>query len=181
MYMIGVPLSAAYNRWPRFANQSKWAGVPIMAISLIAASFANEIRYLILTQGVLYAIGGAAVYCPALIFLDEWFIRRKGFAYGVMWVSIPQPFPPSLLNLEILGRYWGRRVGNSVCHELPPGAIWVPNNPSDLGCNSSSNVFAARIFPSTSSTNSIGIAITSPRSRFPSDFDLLASPDGSSH
>ncbi|RDL35425.1 uncharacterized protein BP5553_07356 [Venustampulla echinocandica] len=87
MYMIGVPLSAAYNRWPRFANRSKWAGVPIMAISLIAASFANEIRYLILTQGVMYAVGGAAVYCPALIFLDEWFIRRKGFAYGVMWAG----------------------------------------------------------------------------------------------
>ncbi|KAH6681406.1 major facilitator superfamily domain-containing protein [Halenospora varia] len=87
MYMIAVPLAPAYNKWPWLANASKWAGLPIMAASLIAASFANEVKYLILTQGALYAIGGSIVYCPALIFVDEWFIRRKGLAYGIMWAG----------------------------------------------------------------------------------------------
>jgi hypothetical protein len=91
MYMIGVPSSPAYKRWPRLANKSKWAGLPLMAISLVAASFANEVKYLILTQGALYAVGGSIVYYPTLIFLDEWFIRRKGMAYGVMWVRSPFP------------------------------------------------------------------------------------------
>ena len=89
MYVIGVPSSPAYKRWPRLANTSKWAGLPLMAISLVAASFANEVKYLILTQGALYAVGGSIVYYPTLIFLDEWFIRRKGMAYGVMWVRLP--------------------------------------------------------------------------------------------
>jgi len=87
MYVMGVPLSPAFKRWPRLANITKWAGIPIMAISLIAASFANEIKVLTITQGALYAVGGSIVYYPTLIFLDEWFIRRKGMAYGVMWAG----------------------------------------------------------------------------------------------
>lgn len=80
-------LFPAYNRWPRLANISKWAGLPIIAIALIAASFATEVRHLVITQGALFAIGGSLVYCPTLIFLDEWFIQRKGLAFGVMWAG----------------------------------------------------------------------------------------------
>jgi hypothetical protein len=88
MYMIGVLLFPAYKRWPNLANRSKWAGLPIMAIAMIAASFASKVKHLILTQGTLYAIGGSIVYYPTLVFLDEWFIVRKGLAFGVMWVSV---------------------------------------------------------------------------------------------
>ncbi|KAF4635406.1 hypothetical protein G7Y89_g2692 [Cudoniella acicularis] len=106
MYMIGVPLAPVYNKWPHFANMSKYAGPPIMAASLIGASFANEVKYLILTQGALYAIGGSIVYLPALIFLDEWFVRRKGLAYGIMWAGtgVAGLIIPFTMNI-LLGRY----------------------------------------------------------------------------
>jgi hypothetical protein len=42
---------------------------------------------LIANQGVIYAIGGSIVYFPALLFVDEWFIQRKGLAFGVLWVN----------------------------------------------------------------------------------------------
>lgn len=87
MYMGGLLLFPAYTIWPRLADRSKWAGLPLMAAGLIGASFANTVRDLILTQGVLFGIGGAVVYFPVLVFMDEWFIKRKGFAYGIMWVS----------------------------------------------------------------------------------------------
>ena len=89
MYLIGLLLFPAYKRWPHLANRSKWAGLPIIAIALIAGSFANKVSHLIMTQGALYAIGGSLVYCPALIFLDEWFIHRKGLAFGIVWVRNP--------------------------------------------------------------------------------------------
>lgn len=92
MYTIGVLLYPAYKQWPNFATRSKWVGVPLMAVGLISASFASSVKYMALTQGVLYALGGSAVYYPSLALLDEWFIRRKGFAYGVMWVSGAVPF-----------------------------------------------------------------------------------------
>lgn len=87
MYFTGILLFPAYRRWPRLANVSKWAGLPTIAVALITASFATEVSHLIITQGALYAVGGSLIYCPTLVSLDEWFIRRKGLAFGVMWVS----------------------------------------------------------------------------------------------
>lgn len=87
MYMAGLLLFPAYRIWPRLADRSKWLGLPIMAAALVGTSFANSVNDLILTQGVLFGIGGSIVYFPVLVFLDEWFIERKGFAFGIMWVS----------------------------------------------------------------------------------------------
>ncbi|KAL3425890.1 major facilitator superfamily transporter [Phlyctema vagabunda] len=106
MYFIGLLLFPAYQKWPHLANRSKWAGLPFIAIALIAGSFATKVSHLIMSQGVLYAIGGSLVYCPTLVFLDEWFIRRKGLAFGVMWAGsgVAGLIVPFVLN-ALLGRY----------------------------------------------------------------------------
>ena len=62
-------------------------GLGIIATALVISSFSSRVWHLILTQGVLYGIGGTVLYTPTVIFLDEWFVRRKGFAYGVMWAG----------------------------------------------------------------------------------------------
>ncbi|ELR03521.1 hypothetical protein VC83_03396 [Pseudogymnoascus destructans] len=85
MYMAGLLLFPAYKTWPKLADHSKWVGLPLMATALIAASFANNVNHLLLTQGVLFALGGSVVYYPALVFVDGWFIERKGLAFGIMW------------------------------------------------------------------------------------------------
>jgi hypothetical protein len=95
MYMAGLLLYPAYKKWPHLANRSKWVGMPIMSAGLIAASFANNVNTLIITQGAIYAIGGSIIYFPAMLFVDEWFIQRKGLAFGVIWVRL-LPLPPSL-------------------------------------------------------------------------------------
>lgn len=56
-----------------------------MVAAIFLSSFATEVWHLILTQGILYGVGGNLVYYPIFIFIDEWFVRRKGFAFGVMW------------------------------------------------------------------------------------------------
>ena len=56
-----------------------------MTVALVASSFSSHVAHLIITQGVLYAVGGTLLYCPTILYLDEWFIRRKGLAFGVMW------------------------------------------------------------------------------------------------
>ncbi|KFY72282.1 hypothetical protein V499_07568 [Pseudogymnoascus sp. VKM F-103] len=85
MYMAGLLLFPAYKTWPNLADRSKWVGLPLMATALIAASFANSVNHLLLTQGVMFALGGSVVYYPALAFVDGWFIERKGLAFGIMW------------------------------------------------------------------------------------------------
>ncbi|KAK4935188.1 hypothetical protein LTR10_023719 [Elasticomyces elasticus] len=82
----GAPLIfAAYQRWPFFGRYSLWFGLPVVTLATFSSSFANNVSHLILTQGILYAIGACLLYYPIFMYIDEWFISRKGFAFGVMW------------------------------------------------------------------------------------------------
>ncbi|KAH7393366.1 major facilitator superfamily domain-containing protein [Cadophora sp. MPI-SDFR-AT-0126] len=87
MYMSGLVLFPAYKRFPHLASTLKWAGLPFMAAGLFAASFAQKVQHLIVTQGVIYAIGGCIIYYPTLLYIDEWFVQRKGLAFGIMWAG----------------------------------------------------------------------------------------------
>lgn len=78
---------ALLHRFPNHRRYFTVAGQIITVIALIGASFASKVWHLILTQGVLYAVGGSLLYFPTVAFLDEWFIKRKGFAFGVMWAG----------------------------------------------------------------------------------------------
>ena len=52
---------------------------------MVAASFSTRVSHLIVTQGVLQGIGATLCYNPILLFLQEWFVRRKGLAFGIVW------------------------------------------------------------------------------------------------
>lgn len=85
---LGMPLMMGTQRlFPRLSLWSPLLGVLIMSISLIAASFATIVPHLIVTQGMLFAIGSSLSYCPCIAYLNEWFDKRKGMAYGIMWAG----------------------------------------------------------------------------------------------
>jgi hypothetical protein len=63
-------------------------GLIMMCLSLGLSSLSTTVPHLIASQGVFYAIGGALCYSPTIMFMDEWFVKRKGLAFGLMWVSI---------------------------------------------------------------------------------------------
>ncbi|KIW79986.1 hypothetical protein Z517_06601 [Fonsecaea pedrosoi CBS 271.37] len=85
---LGAPLVfLAFQRWPIFLRRSLFVGLPVVVLAVFLSSFATKTWHLVLTQGILYAIGGNLVYYPIYSFIDEWFVRRKGFAYGVMWAG----------------------------------------------------------------------------------------------
>ncbi|KAG9521468.1 putative MFS monocarboxylate transporter, partial [Aureobasidium melanogenum] len=67
---------------PRFRRPSVFVGFVVMIASLVGASFAKSVSQLIATQGVLYAIGASMHYYPLFIYLDEWFVLRRNFAFG---------------------------------------------------------------------------------------------------
>jgi len=55
-----------------------------MSLSLILASFATKVWHLILTQGVMFAIGGCLLLYTSVLWLDGWYVKRKGLAFGVL-------------------------------------------------------------------------------------------------
>ena len=86
MYLAAPFLFAVFQRWPRFCRQSTFYGLSVVVIAIAISSFATSVWQLLLSQGVLYAIGGGFLYYPVYIFIDEWFVRRKGFALGLIQV-----------------------------------------------------------------------------------------------
>ncbi|KAB5515445.1 MFS monocarboxylate transporter [Coniochaeta sp. 2T2.1] len=85
MYLTG-PLTMSFLRlYPRVGRWSPIAGLLVMCLGLAMSSFSTTVTHLIVTQGVFYAVGGSVAYSPCIVYMDEWFVRRKGLAYGIMW------------------------------------------------------------------------------------------------
>lgn len=82
---LGAPFACAFlQRYPNVRRKCSVVGLVVISLALIISSFSTRVWHLILSQGVLYALGGSMLYMPAMVFLDEWFVQRKGFAFGVM-------------------------------------------------------------------------------------------------
>ncbi|OQE31242.1 hypothetical protein PENSTE_c001G03281 [Penicillium steckii] len=70
---------------PRVARWVSTIGVCVMCLSLALSSFSTNITHLILSQGIGFGIGGSLAYTPSILFMSEWFVKRKGLAFGVVW------------------------------------------------------------------------------------------------
>ncbi|KAG5925388.1 hypothetical protein E4U42_004340 [Claviceps africana] len=85
---LGMPITMGVQRLhPRLTLWAPLAGIVVMSVSLVAASFSATVPHLIATQGVVFSVGSSLSYCPCVAYLDEWFDKRKGVAYGVMWAG----------------------------------------------------------------------------------------------
>ena len=62
-------------------------GFFIMCLALGLSLFSTTTTHLILSQGISYGIGASLAYAPTILFMDDWFARKKGLAFGIMWVS----------------------------------------------------------------------------------------------
>lgn len=85
MYLDCPIIMAMLRVYPRLGRWSPIIGLAIMCGSITASSFSQTTTHLLITQGVLFAIGGSISYCPCIVYMDEWFVKRKGLAYGIMW------------------------------------------------------------------------------------------------
>lgn len=90
------------KRFPRYQRLQIWIGWPMCIAGLLAASFATSVDGLIATQGVMYGLGFLILTYPIISMINEWWVARKGFAFGIFsassgGVSIVLPFIIDLL------------------------------------------------------------------------------------
>ncbi|KAH8899340.1 MFS general substrate transporter [Thozetella sp. PMI_491] len=102
MYLLMPLTSIVLTRYPSLRSWSCWAGLVLTLVSLVWSAFVTTIAQLIATQGVLYALGCGLLFSPTSLYMDEWFVERKGLAYGTMWsskalVGVVMPFLMSAL------------------------------------------------------------------------------------
>ncbi|KAJ1680022.1 hypothetical protein EV182_000838 [Spiromyces aspiralis] len=59
-------------------------GVVISSLGFFLASFSTKVWQLILTQGLMTAVGGMLIIAPALSVPSQWFLKRRGVASGMV-------------------------------------------------------------------------------------------------
>jgi len=84
LYLSSPITFAVLTRWPRLSRWFGPIGLMTIACGLLMSSFATTVKQLIATQGVICALGSGLLYAPTTLYLDDWFVRRKGLAYGIM-------------------------------------------------------------------------------------------------
>ncbi|CEP16503.1 hypothetical protein [Parasitella parasitica] len=89
-------------------------GTVLISAGLILASFSTQVWQLYITQSVMHGMGAALLYIVSMSISPQWFVKRRGFAMGVMVSGsgiggLIMPFVMTMLN-ETLGGVWCYRV-----------------------------------------------------------------------
>ncbi|KAJ5569643.1 Major facilitator superfamily domain general substrate transporter [Penicillium hispanicum] len=87
LYLLSPITFTLLVRYPRLQLYCAPAGMVITVIGSLLSSFAKTVWQLIATQGVMCAIGNGLLFSPSSLYLDQWFVRRKGLALGIMWAA----------------------------------------------------------------------------------------------
>ncbi|KAF3008917.1 hypothetical protein E8E13_011269 [Curvularia kusanoi] len=113
---LGAPLVIPFiRRWSKYRTHMILVGWPLCIIALVAGSFADSLGTLILTQGVLYGVGFIIFYYPILSMVDEYWVRRRGMAYGLLCSASGVSGAATPLTIQaLLHKYGHRRTLRSI-------------------------------------------------------------------
>ncbi|KAG8629342.1 hypothetical protein KVT40_003207 [Elsinoe batatas] len=84
VHISGRDCSYWFKHFQKYQRHMIWIGWPICILGLVTGSFASSLEYLILSQGVLYGLGFLIFYYPILSMVNEYWIQRRGMAYGLL-------------------------------------------------------------------------------------------------
>lgn len=115
MYMDISIWFAILKYFPRCRQFATPIGLVIVCLALGLGSFSTSVPHLIITQGIIYSIGGGLAWTPILFYIEEWWVRRRGFAYGVAMAGLGLSGAILPLILEWLLHSYGFRTTLRVC------------------------------------------------------------------
>ncbi|EUC36594.1 hypothetical protein COCCADRAFT_34112 [Bipolaris zeicola 26-R-13] len=115
MYMDITLWFAVLKYFPRFRRYATPAGLVVVCLALGLGSLSTNVTHLIVTQGILYALGGGLAWTPILFNIEEWWVRRRGFAYGATMAGLGLSGAILPLILEWLLQSYGFRTTLRVC------------------------------------------------------------------
>ncbi|KDQ20060.1 hypothetical protein BOTBODRAFT_51414 [Botryobasidium botryosum FD-172 SS1] len=84
-YIEVIGILVIYERWPHITKPTMWVALAVSCGSLALSSFATKVWHLIILQGVVFGMAGGALYAPVLVWLSEWFVRRRGLAGSIIF------------------------------------------------------------------------------------------------
>ncbi|ESK90862.1 mfs monocarboxylate [Moniliophthora roreri MCA 2997] len=85
LYLSSIVILLLVNRYPWYKRQVMVFGLAIAVAGLVGAAYSTEPWQLVLTQGVMYSLGGSLLYFPMTTWMFEWFSAKKGLAAGIIF------------------------------------------------------------------------------------------------
>ncbi|KAK0245399.1 MFS general substrate transporter [Armillaria nabsnona] len=85
MYFASLIILPVFSRFPVHKKKGMYVGLVLCVAGLFGAAFAKTSGVLLLTQGILYSVGGSMLYFPTMTYTFEWFSERKGLANGLIF------------------------------------------------------------------------------------------------
>jgi hypothetical protein len=82
---LGAPASMALTKqFPKYQRHFIWVGWVLCIVALGTGSLTTRLGGLVATQGLMYGVGFQTLYWPIMSMVNEWWITRKGFAFGLI-------------------------------------------------------------------------------------------------
>ncbi|TNY22283.1 MFS monocarboxylate transporter [Rhodotorula diobovata] len=85
MYIMPLFILNFYRRYPEWVKPILWGSALINCLGMLVASWATEVWQLILLIGVVGGFSGAFLYAPVLMWLNTWWVQRRGLASGIVF------------------------------------------------------------------------------------------------
>lgn len=71
MFMVPILVITVFRRYPDYVRAILWASAAVNCLAMLAASWATKVWHLIVLQGVVLGLSGAALYAPVLLWLNS--------------------------------------------------------------------------------------------------------------
>ena len=82
---MGAPISIVLLRHTmRWRRGMIWVGWLICILAILTSSYTSSLAAIILTQGVMYGVGFIIFYYPILSMVNDYWVVRRGMAYGIL-------------------------------------------------------------------------------------------------
>ncbi|KAF1923117.1 uncharacterized protein M421DRAFT_104602 [Didymella exigua CBS 183.55] len=96
------------TRWPHLRRWFGPLGLVPTAVGFSMTPFATSVWQLIAAQDVMCALGCILLFTPTTLYLDDWFVKRKGLACSSATVRRIS------LNFIHLPAFWMQQIGNTI-------------------------------------------------------------------
>ncbi|GAA5971252.1 hypothetical protein JCM21900_004199 [Sporobolomyces salmonicolor] len=87
-FVLPIVVINIFRRYPDKVKPMLWISLAVNCLSMLIAGWAKQVWQLILLQGVLGGMSGAVLYAPVLLWMQGWFLERRGLASGIIFSGI---------------------------------------------------------------------------------------------
>ncbi|KAN0064707.1 hypothetical protein ACQY0O_002340 [Thecaphora frezii] len=113
-HFIPLVLRGFFIRYAHRLKPISLVSLLLSAICLLVASFAGPIWIVVLFHGVLFGFASGIIFSPVILWLPQWFDKRRGMATGLIFMGsgVGGVAAPLILNALLLrvGFAWTMRV-----------------------------------------------------------------------